>query len=398
MRILITTDTFTPAVNGVVTSTTDLCRQLLDRGHDVRLVAPAERPYRAGHIEYVRSLRVPIYPGARLCTSNLIPRGIVRELVDWKPDIVHSQTEFSTFITARNVASHSGAARIHTYHTLYEQYTSYFSPSQRLGEKFVSSLSHSVLKGFDAIVAPSTKTERVLRGYGLGNRIAVIPSGIDLARFRTVPEDARNTIRARHGIGADAPVVLMVGRLGAEKRMDAVIDRFPELLRMLPDARLLIVGDGPDARHLMQLVEARGIERAVVFTGPVGREEIASYYHAADLFTSASRSETQGLTYLEASACGLPLVAQRDECLEGVLIEGINGSGFSDVADLPRLAYEILTDADLKREMSVAAAELSNAFDVREFGARMERLYEESVENRHDRQRTGLIRRPFSFA
>ena len=136
MKILITTDWYIPAVNGVVTSVKNLRRGLEARGHEVRILTLSQstQSWEEEGVTCLGSVPVGlVYPGARLRTT--LVRRWVKELAEWGPDVIHSQCEFSTFFLARRLAEHLGVPLVHTYHTVYEDYTHYFSPSVRLGRR-----------------------------------------------------------------------------------------------------------------------------------------------------------------------------------------------------------------------------------------------------------------------
>ena len=168
MKILLTSDWYIPAVNGVVTSLLALRRQLTRQGHEVRVLTLSgslhshkeEGVYALGSVDAGM-----IYPGARLRA----PEGdaLIRELIAWGPDIVHSQCEFSTFAPARRIAKACGVPLVHTYHTVYEDYTHYFSPSIRMGRCAVAAFSRWVAAQTDCMIAPTGKVRRLLQGYGV---------------------------------------------------------------------------------------------------------------------------------------------------------------------------------------------------------------------------------------
>ena len=138
MKILITSDWYSPAVNGVVTSVKNLRRELERRGHEVRVLTLSQTTHSREEdgVTYLGSVAAGlIYPGARLRTALAVKW--VRDLVEWGPDVVHSQCEFSTFFLARRIAEELDVPLVHTYHTVYEDYTHYFSPSVRLGRRAV---------------------------------------------------------------------------------------------------------------------------------------------------------------------------------------------------------------------------------------------------------------------
>ena len=179
MKILLTTDWFAPTVNGVVTSVLNLRKGLEARGHEVRILTLSRSScsYAQDGVYYLRSMGVgAVYPQARLGVP--LQKKMTKELLYWGPDIVHSNCEFSTFPAACHIAEKANAPLLHTYHTVYENYTHYFSPSQAWGKKMVRQFSRWVARRTDGIIAPPEKTAALLRGYGINCPLYVIPTGI----------------------------------------------------------------------------------------------------------------------------------------------------------------------------------------------------------------------------
>ena len=190
MKILITSDWYTPAVNGVVASILALRRQLEARGHEVRVLTLSGTVHTTceNGVYAVGSVDAGlIYPGARL--RSFAVGQTVRRLVEWKPDVVHSQCEFSTFFLARHIARAVGAPLIHTYHTVYEDYTHYFSPSRRWGRLLARGFTRAILGSCDGVIAPTEKVRALLEGYGVKPPVTVIPTGIPLGRFADPEKD-----------------------------------------------------------------------------------------------------------------------------------------------------------------------------------------------------------------
>jgi 1,2-diacylglycerol 3-alpha-glucosyltransferase len=265
-----------------------------------------------------------VYPDVRMPVSYR--HRYLRELIDWKPDVIHSQCEYFSYQFAGYISRKTGAPIVHTYHTLYEQYATYVFPTQRMGAFFIGRLSKFRLRKADAIVAPTAKVETVLKNYGLHNPIHIVPTGIALEQHKQrITPDERKQLREKLGIPEDVLVLINLGRLGNEKNLDELIDFFAVARTHTPKLMLLIVGDGPARQELEEKVKDLGIDKYVIFTGMVKPEEVHSYYQVGDVFVSSSTSETQGLTYVEAAANGLPLLCRRDPCLDGVLVEGRNG-------------------------------------------------------------------------
>lgn len=383
MKILITTDWYTPAVNGVVTSVKNLRRELEARGHEVRILtlSPDLRSETAAGVTRIGSIGAGrIYPGARLRTA--LAGRWVRQLVEWGPDVVHSQCEFSTFFLARRIAEELNVPLVHTYHTVYEDYTHYFSPSVRWGRRAAAVFSRWITGQTDCVIAPTGKVRQLLLGYGVERPVLVIPSGIDLRRFRR-PRDpmAEAVLRASLEIPAGRTVLLFVGRLAAEKNVEELL----ELRKALGDrpVTLLLVGDGPHR----QALEARAAELGlaapdVIFAGQVPPEQVADWYRLGTVFVSASTSETQGLTYAEALASGLPVLCRADPCLDGVIRRGENGWQYETAEAFLRQMETILEDSALVTSMGAATAASAEPFSAERFARRVEAVYLDQISRR----------------
>lgn len=380
MKILITTDWYSPAVNGVVTSVKNLRRGLEARGHEVRILTLSHDHHaREGDgVSYLGSVPAGlIYPGARLRTPMV--RRSVQELVDWQPDVVHSQCEFSTFFLARRIAEYLNIPLVHTYHTVYEDYTHYFSPSVRFGKKAVAVFSRWVAAQTDCLIAPTGKVRQLLLDYGVDRPVFVVPSGIDLSRFGGEPDALRQAVlRQSLGIPRENRILVSVGRLAEEKNI-------AELLQMrasLGEApvTLLIVGDGPDRARLEGIAAGLGLTApAVVFAGMVEPAQVADWYQLGDLFVSASTSETQGLTYIEALAAGTPALCRADPCLAGVLREGENGWQYRDAADFRRKLADFIAHPERRESLSAAARRSVEPYSVEYFAESAEDIYRQQI-------------------
>jgi 1,2-diacylglycerol 3-alpha-glucosyltransferase len=329
MKILITSDWYEPAVNGVVTSVVNLRRELLKLGHEVRILTLSRNglSYQKNDVTYIGSLGAGrIYPGARIRTA--LGSKYIEELLGWQPDIIHSQCEFSTFFMARRIAKKLGIPIVHTYHTVYEDYTHYFLLNEKWGKALVGAFSRSILNRIQCVIAPTEKVSILLHGYGITREIRVVPTGIDLQRFTTPLKKAEKAAaRRRLGIPETDKVLLFVGRLAKEKNLEEIISFLARINNT--GITLLVVGDGPNRSCLESFARKMKVAHKILFAGMVPPEEVADYYRVGDIFVSASSSETQGLTYVESLACGLPALCRKDPCLDEVIIDGVNGWQYS---------------------------------------------------------------------
>ncbi|MBR4579698.1 MAG: glycosyltransferase family 4 protein [Lachnospiraceae bacterium] len=375
MKILITSDYYDPEVNGVVTSIKNLKSGLEKDGHEVRILTLAYnlREEKSGEVYYIGSFSVAmIYPNARI----VIPKNysLIKELIAWKPDVIHSQCEFSTFVYARQISAKTGAPIVHTYHTVYEGYTHYFCPSKILGRNMVSKFTRQVSKKANAFIVPTEKMYNMLEGYHVNTHMEVIPSGINLDRYEKDFRESRERIRRQYGISKNQCVLLFLGRLAKEKNVDELISFISK--GNDPKLRLMIVGDGPCREKLKKKCKEVGMEDITVFTGMVKPEQVPEYYSAGDIFVNASTSETQGLTYMEAMASGLPILCRQDNCLDGVVENEINGFIYHDEKEF--LNYlSVLSNSPIQR-FAVghnAKKTIQDRYSIESFTKSCENLY-----------------------
>lgn len=381
MKVLITTDLYTTQTNGVVTSVKNLSRELLAVGHDVKILTLSDtvHSHKDGNIYYIHSVPLRVYPDVRMP----LPRSpeLLREIIRWKPDVIHSQCEFFSFHYARRIARCTGAPIVHTYHTQYEQYVSYILPSRFMGDQLVRTFTRNRLKRVNTIIAPTAKMKDVLEGYGMKNNICIVPSGISLEQHRCrMSRQERMRLRRQLGIPDENQVMLNLGRLGTEKNLDEVLRLFAKQLERNSALTLLIVGDGPAREKLTALARELNIVDHVVFTGMVAPDQVQKYYQLGDVFVSASTSETQGLTYIEAAANGLPLVCREDPCLDGVIRIGENGYTFTCDAEFMDEMTRVLGDPDWCERASRESEQIAASFGKEQFARSIESVYKTALQ------------------
>ena len=245
MKILITTDWYKPVINGVVTSVLNLTEQLESRGHEVKVLTLSRNchSYKEGNVIYAGSVGMgKIYPQARV-KIPVVAKEYMEELMEWHPDLIHSQCEFSTFFLAKKIAGELNIPIVHTYHTVYEDYTHYFSPQKAWGRSLVQMMTRKLSVQVDAMIAPSEKIEHILNGYQVSCPVDVVPSGIDTEKYKKrIGDGSREALREKYGIGKDEMVLVYVGRMAKEKNIE-------ELLwyqkSVQDNVKLVFVGDGP---------------------------------------------------------------------------------------------------------------------------------------------------------
>jgi len=383
MKILITTDVYKPVINGVVISTFNLYEQLKKRGHDVKILtlSNTRASKKSEDIYFIGSLPVRVYPQARMTVKPF--HHYIKEIIKWKPDIIHTQTEFTTSLYARQIAYMLHIPMVHTYHTMYEDYTHYVFPSKRLGKKAVALFSKHVLNKADEIIVPTIKVMGALKSYGVKKNITEIPTGIHLEKFKKeIDSDEKAAMKMSLKITNEDFVLVTIGRLGKEKNIHELIKLMEPLSKEVKNIKLLIVGDGPVRKELEEFSRELELAKYVIFTGMIPQEDVHKYYHLGDIFVSASTSETQGLTYIEAMASGLPLICRKDECLQDVVEDGYNGFIFENEKEFIDKVKLLMGDENKFAVFKKNAVSKAQKFSVEEFGRQVEELYIRVINNR----------------
>ena len=344
MRILKVSDVYFPRVNGVSTSIETFRRDLVALGHEVTLVAPRYATDGAAgsagaEIVRVDSRSVPRDPEDRFMSWRGL-NDTLTGLAGRRFDVVHIHTPFLAHYAALRFARRFGVPVLATYHTLFEEYLHHYVPvlPRALTRPAARRFSRSQCNQLDAIIAPSVAMRDALLAYGVERRIEILPTGLPEDRFAHGDGAA---FRARHGIAADRPVLLFVGRAAHEKNIGFLLQMMVDLRRLRPDVLLLVAGEGPASGELRAQAARLQLGDSVKFMGYFDRGgELQDCYRAADLFVFASLTETQGLVLLEAMAQGVPVVAIPRmgtidilAPLRGCRHAPLDGQGFAAVVD-----------------------------------------------------------------
>ncbi len=389
MKIALFADTYLPDINGVVSSVVLLKKKLEDDGHEVWVIT--NHPGIAKIIIEDHVIRLPgieIKPLYGYKMTQPLHLLFIEELKNIGFDIIHAQQEFGVGIYASIVAKVLNIPLVRTYHTAYEDYTTYFLPIKNdlidsAAKKTIEQLSKIVGEDCLRLVAPSRKTKEMLVRYGIKTPIEVIPTGLELDRFKPVNQNKNDLKKLREEIGIkeNELMFIYVGRIGAEKSIDMIIDGFKTVALKKLNAKLVIVGGGPDLEGLKKHAIEIGIGDYVMFLGKKPNTEVPLYYNAADVFVSASITETQGMTYVEAMASGLPLICRKDEVLEDVLIENENGYFFNDADSFAMMAEKFINlSCEERIDMSNSSLKIADMYDADLFGKNMALMYQEVIE------------------
>lgn len=378
MKILITTDTYRPTINGVVTSIESLKKALDRLGHDVRILTFSDsfNSKQEDDIYYMGSLGAgKFYPDARM--NKLFYNRFYEDIMDWKPDIVHSQTEFTMFIQAKKIAKDLDIPLLHTYHTVYEDYTHYFSLNKKIGKELAKQFTKQIIKTTDGVVVPTNKIYNLLTDYNIHEDIYVVPTGINVHKLSECDDF---DIRSGYKIPEDKHIVLFLGRIGKEKNITEILQYLENIDR--DDIVFIIAGAGPFLSELKDICSNSKIRDRLIFTGMIDSSKVGNFYSNADVFVSASTSETQGLTFIESMACSTPIICRHDDCLDGVLIEGETGFGYDTEEEFIDYLNQILDNEKLRAKMGKNCKQLVDEnYTEDSFANKIEQIYIKVIEN-----------------
>ncbi|PHV70671.1 1,2-diacylglycerol 3-glucosyltransferase [Sporanaerobium hydrogeniformans] len=392
MNIGIFSDTYLPQVNGVVSSIVTLEKELRKQGHNVYVFTISHPDAEKDTKDVYRLASLPFIFLKEQRVGIMYSNRMLRKIKRLKLDIVLSQTEFSLGIFAKLVAKRLEIPIVHTYHTMYEEYMHYVSKGIELSPKIARKYSKSFCNGVDGVVAPTKKTERLLKNYGVKKPIRIIPTGIDFSPFdqKAYSVDEINNLKQLFNIPLDQPIILFIGRVAKEKSIDVIIEAMSLLLPEVPQAKLVIVGDGPARLELEELANNLGIRQAVIFTGMQPWSSIGKFYQIGDVFVSASVSETQGLTFAEAMASSLPVVAKEDESVAGLIRDDYNGCLFHTPQELSRILQKLLSDPSYRQKLGENAVHSVKPLSAEVFGHNAETFYQDILKEyaeKHSKKR-----------
>jgi hypothetical protein len=388
LHVLMLTDVFHPRINGVSTSIETFCSALSAQGVRVTLVAPeypasapaADAPANALSAEIIRlpSRAVPLDPEDRLMRWKPLAE-IDRRLAsaDFHDiDLVHVQTPFAAHYAGLRLARKRGVPCLATYHTHFEEYLFHyirFLPKAAL--RFAArALARQQCNALDAVVVPSPAMAETLRSYGIRSPLHVIPTGMPESQF---VRGNGERFRQQWGIAATRKLALFVGRAAFEKNIGFLLQMTALAIKVEPQLMLVVAGEGPALPALRRQAAELRIEDHVRFVGYLPRATgLRDCYAAADVFTFASHTETQGLVLLEAMAAGLPVLAIPALGVAGIVSPRRGAIPAADTVEA--FAEQLLSLFDRPNKlatMSRDAITFAREWDADAQGARLAALY-----------------------
>lgn len=349
MRLAIFSDTYLPQVNGVARTVDRISSYLSNQDVPCLIFAPncGLLPQSSENLHNFPAFNLPLYPECKIALPYY-PK--IRKILDeFKPDLLHLVTEFSMGLCGLKYASEQSLPVVASYTTNFSRYMAYY----KLG--FLEKITWRYLRWFhnqchlNYCPSQTVKDELEIEGF---RDIAIWGRGIDTEFFSP---DKKSDILKR--IAPDKSLFyLYVGRLAPEKDLDVLFNAWQIVSKGVPEAHLVITGDGPLANELKQKYGA-----GVTFTGYRHGEDLAAVYASGDVFVFPSTTETFGNVVLEAMAAGLPVVAAAAGGVKNLLVDGDNGivCGPRNHHEMASAMLSLAKNNELRAKMSLRARQFA---------------------------------------
>ena len=386
MRIGIFTDTYPPYINGVSTSISMLERALKKKGHQVYIVTV--NPENMKYIKEKNIIRIPGIPTGiydyRL--TGIYPIRAINTIKKWNLDVIHTHTEFGIGTFARIIAKQLNIPLVHTYHTMYEDYVHYITKGyfNDTSKKIVEHLTKFYCdKTAKELIVPTKKAYDLFKEkYKVDKNIHIIPTGIEIEKFykENINQNKLNKIKEKLNLKNEDFIILYVGRLGKEKNVDFLIDNQEYFTKINKNVKLLIVGDGPDLETYKNKTKKLKQEKNIIFTGKVPYNDIQYYYNLGNIFVSASTTETQGLTIIEAMSARLPVVCIDDESFRKTVVNDLNGYLFKNKKEYRNYIEELIKNKTKLKKLGEQAKISTIEYSSKYYAERVLDVYKKTIE------------------
>lgn len=342
MKIALFTETYIPSINGVVTHVQALKFGLEKLGHEVLVVCAlpdSKHHYIQDGILYCPSISFKKLYNYGVATPTSHSR--YKYIKNFNPDIIHIHTEFGVGYSGIMAAKLLNIPLVYTMHTMYDDYLYYVAPKKliKIAKKTAHAYAKILAEKATCLTGPSKKVEEFFRCCGVDKPVYVVPNPVELDKFnpKCVDKSTKISIKQKLGLNDDQLIICFCGRLGREKSVDVLLKYWSEVISKEDKCKLLIFGDGPSKEELVEYSKSLGIDDQVIFVGKILHDELVEYYAICDLYITASLSDTNSISMLEAMAVGLPVLHIYDKLNKGQIIDGINGFIYKNANEMKKL-------------------------------------------------------------
>ncbi len=396
MKIVVFADIFFPHIDGVTNSLVHLIKEYERLGHKVLVFAPKAKGSKGVKIKGVKliflpSIPVVVYPDLML---GMFSRELFSVLRKFSPDIVHvigpgSVGSMGLFYS--KIANVKSVAAFHGY-IMEPEYLSLLGIKNhgvKVAQKILWSLAKTFYDRADAVVTPSIFVKNDLLSHDFSSPISVIRNAVNFSNVELEKDQQQEFIKKYSLL--KSKVVLYVGRVSLEKNIEILIKSFVTVVKKVPDSKLLIVGAGPDLERLQKLASDLNIDKQVIFSGELKNLDLVKkgIFKLAKVFVTASHSEVQPVSVIEAMNFGLPIVAAHSRGLvemvqeNGYLADGDNSDEFANKIS------KILLDDKLQKEMSKNSIQLVKDYSIANSAKQHLELYSKLISQKKERRSVG---------
>jgi 1,2-diacylglycerol 3-alpha-glucosyltransferase len=392
MKILISTDTYYPHVNGASYFTQRLAYNLHAHGHDVCVIAPSQSykdtdtVINSVRVFGVHSYSFFFYHKFRFCLLFFRNKFIEKIIEDFQPDIIHLQGHFAVSRQVVAIAKEKHIPLVATNHFMPENLVHYLPLHTLIGppiKKMAWRDFSKVFKEVGQVTTPTETAARLIQSY-FKRPIIAVSCGINIEIFN--PKNDGTYLKKRYNM-AKTPILLFVGRLDKEKNIDMVIESFARAVKKIP-FQLVVVGDGTEKNNLIELSKKIGVEKNVIFTGFVSDEDLPNLYAASDCFIIAGTAELQSIVTMEAMASGLPILGVNAIALPELVKDGKNGFLFEygDIDGLSEKMVVIFSNDEQRKAMGQESLALVAKHDMKNSIKKFEDIYSAELHEQHTQE------------
>ena len=308
----------------------------------------------------------------------------IKTIKKWNLDVIHSHTEFGIGTFARIIAKQLNIPLVHTYHTMYEDYVHYITKGyfNDTSKKIVEHLTKFYCdKTAKELIVPTKKAYKLFKEkYKVDKNVHIIPTGIETNRFYKGNLDNKKLeqLKKELNIKKEDFILLYVGRLAEEKNVDFLIENQEYFVKKNKNIKLLIVGSGPDYDKYVE--KSKKLKENIIFTGKVPYENVPYYYNLGTVFVTASTTETQGLTLIEAMSTSMPVVCIDDESFRNTIIDGLNGFTFNNKKEYRKEIDDLINDNKLLKKLGEQAKISTSEYSSKYYAERVLDVYKKTIE------------------
>ncbi len=363
MRIALFTDCFTPVINGVVTATLNLVKGFTARGHEVLLVSPDFGPeslYNHPSVTHIVCRGLPALFHADFLATAPLSASLFKTIKAFNPALIHVQTPWTLGLQAVIISRFLHKPLVGTFHTFFSDPD--YLKNIRLNNRYAAGAAERLCLLFynkcDLVSAPSTSTLKSLEQQGLKSPQVYISNGIDGSNFdNTSAEAVRNSYADEKTL-----LLLYVGRVAPEKNITFLLQTLKQLKADNYPFKMLIVGDGPDYKSARDYILRKGLEDSVLMIGKIPHDMLitSGIFGAADAFITASKTENQPMTILEAQINGLPVIGLKARGIPDLVVNEINGllSPVDEQHAFVRNIKRIIDEPNLLKQLKTGCSEM----------------------------------------